>query len=216
MREPTNDVEIERDAKVEMPDGVVLLTDIYHPVGIDDAPTILERTPYGRAGVATMAGPEFAARGYRYVLQACRGTDGSGGIHSYFAEAGDGRDTADWIAGRPWFNGILGTYGGSYMGFTQWALASTRPGYLKAMAVALSTSVRSYSWYPGGSLALEVIIPWDVEATRFNNQAAGAGTTDISPEAIERQMAELRAGFDHLPLGEVIHKLTGVDLQLYR
>ena len=28
-------------------------------------------------------------------------------------------------------------------------------------------------------------------------------------------MAELKAGFDHLPLGEVILRLTGVDLQLY-
>ena len=29
-------------------------------------------------------------------------------------------------------------------------------------------------------------------------------------------MAELRAGFDHLPLGDVIRHLTGVDLQLYQ
>ena len=35
------------------------------------------------------------------------------------------------------------------------------------MAIALSTSVRTYSWYPGGSLALEVIIPWDLGAVRF-------------------------------------------------
>jgi putative CocE/NonD family hydrolase len=29
-------------------------------------------------------------------------------------------------------------------------------------------------------------------------------------------MAQLRAGFDHLPLGDVIHYLTGADLQLYQ
>ena len=216
MRERTNEVEVERDVKVTVSDGTVLLADVYHPVGIGDAPTLLERTPYGRANFASAMGPEFAARGYRYVLQACRGTDGSGGTHSYFAEAGDGRDTADWIASQPWFNGRMGTFGASYMGFTQWALASTKPPYLKAMAVALSTSVRAYSWYPGGSLALEVIIPWDAGATQFNKQANGVPTTDISPEGIERRMAELRAGFDHLPLGEVIHRLTGVDLPLYR
>jgi putative CocE/NonD family hydrolase len=201
VREPTNEIELERDVKVTVSDGTVLLADVYHPVGVDDAPTILERTPYGRENFSAALGPELAGRGYRYVLQACRGTDGSGGTHSYFAEAQDGRDCAEWIAGRSWFNGSLGTYGGSYMGFTQWALASTKPPYLKAMAVALSTSVRSYSWYPGGSLALEVIIPWDAGATRFNKQAMAV---DISPEGIERRMAELRAGFDHLPLGEVI------------
>jgi len=216
MRERTNEVEVERDVKVSVSDGTLLLADVYHPVGVDDAPTILERTPYGRANFASAMGPEFAARGYRYVLQACRGTDGSGGTHSYFAEAGDGRDTADWIASQPWFNGSMGTFGGSYMGFTQWALASTRPPHLKAMAVALSTSVRAHSWYPGGSLALEEIIPWDAGATQFNKQTNAVPTTDISPDGIERRMSELKAGFDHLPLGEVIHRLTGVDLQLYR
>ena len=214
MREPTNEVEVERDAKVTVSDGTVLLADIYHPVAVDDAATIVERTPYGRTNFSAGMGRELAARGYRYVLQACRGTDGSGGTHSYFAEAQDGRDTADWIVARPWFDGNLGTYGGSYMGFTQWALASTKPPYLKAMVVGLSTSVRSFSWYPGGSLALEVIIPWDVGATAFNTLPPAA--TDISPEGIERRMAQLRAGFNHLPLGEVIHELTGVDLPLYR
>src|SRR6202041_1582573 len=198
----TNEVEVERDVKVTVSDGTVLLADVYHPVGVNDAPTLLERTPDGRANFASAMGPEFAARGYRYVLQACRGTDGSAGTHSYFAEASDGRDTADWIASQPWFNGSMGTFGASYMGFTQWALASTKPPYLKAMAVALSTSVRAYSWYPGGSLALEVIVPWDVGATQFNKPPNANTITDVSPEAIERRMAELREAFDHLPLGD--------------
>ena len=50
----------------------------------------------------------------------------------------DGRATADWIAEQTWFDGRLGSYGASYMGFTQWALASTRPPHLQAMVVALS------------------------------------------------------------------------------
>jgi putative CocE/NonD family hydrolase len=215
MRERTNEVDVERDMKVAMPDGAVLLTDIYHPVGVANAPTLLERTPYGRVGLTTGTGQEFAARGYRYVLQACRGTDGSGGSHSYFAEAPDGRATADWIAEQPWFDGRLGSYGASYMGFTQWALGSTKPPYLKAMAIALSTSVRTYSWYPGGSLALEVIIPWDLGAVRFNKPSSGATLTEISPEAIARHMADLRAAFDHLPLGDVIRHMTGEDLELF-
>jgi uncharacterized protein len=216
MRERTNEVEVERDVSVTMPDGAVLLADIYHPVGVEDAPTILERTPYGRRGVSPGAEMEFAARGYRFVRQACRGTDGSNGSHSYFMEAPDGRATADWIAERPWFNGSLGTFGGSYMGFTQWALASTRPPYLKAMAVALSASVRAFSWYPGGSMALEVIILWDLGATRFNKPADTNAITDVSPEAIERRMAEMRGAFNHLPLGDVIRHMTGGDLDLFQ
>src|SRR3954452_124195 len=215
MRRRSNEVEIERDVKVEMPDGVVLLADVSHPVGVDDAPTLLERTPYGRQAIASAMGSEFAARGYRYLIQACRGTDGSGGAHSYFAEAPDGRATADWIHEQPWFDGRLGSYGASYMGFTQWALASTRPPHLQAMVVALSTSVRKFSWYPGDSLALEVIIPWDLGAVHFNKPSSGNIVDDVTPEAVERRMAELRAGFDHLPLGDVIRHLTGEDLPLY-
>jgi uncharacterized protein len=215
MREPTNDVKIERDVRVTMPDGVELLTDVYHPVGVEDAPTILERTPYGRAGPSgTGFGPMLAARGYRYVLQASRGTDGSGGSHSYFEEVPDGRATADWIAEQSWFEGNLGTYGGSYMGYTQWALASTRPPYLKAMAVALCGTVRRFAWYPGGSYALEIIIPWDMGAVNFNKPQQRA-VADLSPQAIARQMATLKAGFDHLPLGDAIKFLSGEDLPLF-
>jgi putative CocE/NonD family hydrolase len=216
VRERTNDIEVERDVKVTMPDGTALLTDIYHPVDVARAPTLLERTPYGRRGPAAGDIAEFASRGYRFVLQACRGTDGSGGAHSYFAEAADGRATADWIAEQPWFEGALGSYGGSYMGFTQWALASTRPPYLKAMAVGLSASVRSFSWYPGASLALEVLIPWDVGAVAFNKNKNTGSQTDTSPEGIQRLLAALRSAFNHLPLGEAIQQVTGEDLELYQ
>ena len=216
VRPRTNEVTVEHDVKVPMPDGVALLTDVYHPVGVDDAPTLLERTPYGRSGFASASGPEFAARGYRYVVQACRGTDGSGGSHSYFAEAADGRATADWITEQPWFDGNLGTFGASYMGFTQWALASTRPPYLKAMVIALSASTRAFSWYPGGSLALEVIIPWDLGAVQFNKPPNANTLSDVSPEGIRRRMAQLKAAFDHLPLGDVVRMATGEDLPLYR
>ena len=37
------------------------------------------------AAVLDAAGPEFARRGYRYVIQACRGTDGS----AVFADESD-------------------------------------------------------------------------------------------------------------------------------
>ena len=215
MRPPTNEVKIERNVPVAMADGVELLADIYHPVAVANAPTLLERTPYGRRGISVMGGPLFAERGYRYVVQACRGTDGSGGSHSYFAEAADGRATADWIATQPWFDGRLGSYGASYMGFTQWALASTRPPHLRAMAVALAASVRRFSWYPGDSYALEIILPWDLGALEFNRPGSGQ-LPDVSPEGIAEQMRRLRQGFAHLPLGDALRFLTGRDLPLYR
>ena len=50
---------------------------------------------------------------------------------------------------------------------------------------------------------------------RFNKPSTAGTLTDISPEAIARHMAELRAAFDHLPLGDVIRHMTGEDLGLF-
>jgi uncharacterized protein len=46
----TYDVLVERDLRVPMPDGVMLLADRYVPRGADKLPTILVRTCYGRRG----------------------------------------------------------------------------------------------------------------------------------------------------------------------
>ena len=51
---------------------------------------------------------------------------------------------------------------------------------------------------------------------QFNKPTSSNIVDDVSPDAVERRMAELRAGFDHLPLGDVILHMTGEDLQLYQ
>src|ERR1700691_4269818 len=87
------------------------------------APVILLRTPYGRQQWA-MLGRLFAERGYQVVIQSCRGTFGSGGEWVPFRNEGaDGRATLRWVAEQPWFGGRLATFGPSYLGITQWAMA---------------------------------------------------------------------------------------------
>ena len=54
-----------------MPDGVELITDVFHPIGIERGPAIVERSGYGRMLMASLA-EAFAERGYRYVLQTVR------------------------------------------------------------------------------------------------------------------------------------------------
>ena len=46
----THAVFVERDLKIAMPDGVLLLADHYVPRGSERPPTILVRCPYGRRG----------------------------------------------------------------------------------------------------------------------------------------------------------------------
>jgi putative CocE/NonD family hydrolase len=153
----------DRDLRMKMADGAELLADRWCPTGAgpDPAPVILLRTPYGRRQWS-MLGRLFAERGYQVVIQSCRGTFGSGGDWVPFRnEEVDGRATLDWIAHQPWFDGRLATFGPSYLGITQWALADVSPGYWKAMALDVTAAnVRDAVVYPSGAFALETALTW--------------------------------------------------------
>jgi putative CocE/NonD family hydrolase len=190
---------VDRNVAVEMPDGVLLTTDVHHPEGCGPFPTLLMRTCYDKVLIGEYLGlGDFVDAGFRVVLQDCRGSGGSGGQQDHLAESVDGRATGDWIAGQPWFDGQLGTFGASYMGFTQWALAVTRPPYLKAMAISLSSARGARSWFPGGSFALDITLPWTM------TMVFGLGRAQ-EPELQQR----LVDGFDHLPLREAAQLTTG-------
>ena len=217
MREATHEVAVERDIPVAMSDGAVLRTDVYRPVGVERAPVILDRTPYGRAimGEFDPMPKLLAERGYCFVLQAVRGTDGSEGDQTFFAERDDSRTTADWVVAQEWCDGRLGTYGPSYMGFVQWALASTAPPYLKAMTVLLSST--HSSWYLGGAPALELMINWDLSALNFLHpqREGGFAADDFTPEGAERKQRRLREAVLHLPIGDAIRHVAGEDHPLF-
>src|SRR5262245_16945020 len=135
-------VDVERGVRLPAGDGVELLTDIYLPRPRTPRPTVLIRCPYGRGEFWGLFARGFAERGYQVVLHSCRGTFGSGGEMTFSAEAADGRAAADWIVTQPWSNGDLGSWGPSYLSFVQWALASTRPPQLKAMAIQIMSADR--------------------------------------------------------------------------
>ena len=197
-------VSVERNVLIEMPDGVELATDVHHPDGKGPFPTLLQRTCYNKDFLSQYVGLDsYLDAGYRIVFQDCRGSGASGGEGDHFAESADGRATGDWIADQPWFDGRLGTFGSSYMGFTQWALAATRPPYLQAMAVGLTNS-RVRSWFPGGSLALDIFLPWSM------TRVFGFGEAE-RPEL----QARLDAAFNHLPLRDAVKVATGQTLAWY-
>ncbi|HVB91943.1 MAG TPA: CocE/NonD family hydrolase [Acidimicrobiales bacterium] len=159
----THDVSVERDLTAKMPDGVALLADRWYPTdpGTSAPPTILLRSPYGRRQLG-MIGRLFAERGYQVLLQSCRGTFGSAGDWVPMRnEQADGRATLEWIAAQPWFDGRLVTFGPSYLGLTQWAVAEDAPDFVKAMALNNTASnFRDAIVYPGGSFALETALTW--------------------------------------------------------
>lgn len=125
---------------VTMRDGVRLATDLYLPPE-RPAPVIVVRTPYGRSTEAScFAGSlqSYARRGYAVVSQDCRGTrDSEPDVWDYYMfEVDDSYDCVGWITQQPWYGGFIGSFGGSYVGQTQWCMA-THP--------AMSTIVPSVS-----------------------------------------------------------------------
>src|SRR6478672_881414 len=127
----TSDYTITRDLRIPMRDGVELLADLYEPTAAS-AGTILVRSPYGfPMPMAIMTGGVYASRGYRVLLARCRGTFGSGGtFEPMVREVDDAADTVEWMRHQPWFEGRFATSGGSYLGFTQWALLMDPPAEL--------------------------------------------------------------------------------------
>ena len=64
----------------------------------------------------------IAAHGYVGVIADTRGKRLSpDSITPFEHDANDGYDIIDWISKQPWCNGKIGMYGGSYLGFSQWA-----------------------------------------------------------------------------------------------
>ncbi|MCW2936204.1 MAG: X-Pro dipeptidyl-peptidase-like protein [Actinomycetia bacterium] len=205
------DVVVERDVAVSAPDGVSLLTDVYLAASRRPLPVILVRSPYGRSGPSGVTGRLFAERGYHAVVQSTRGTSGSGGKVDFDKEATDGRATADWIVEQAWCNGSIGTFGGSYLSFTQYALASTRPPQLKAMATGVWAAERRAPYYYGGSFALGRALSWP--ATVENQEEGGRGA---SLRGVLRARRALVPALAHLPLLDADTVAYGHPVAYYR
>ena len=163
LSKPSYRVKTEIDVKVPMRDGVALSADIYRPDVEGKFPAILVRTPYNNnTEVAINQSKFFAERGYVMVQQDVRGKfDSDGQFYPQKNEANDGYDMDEWIGKQPWFNGKLGTMGGSYVGYTQWAQAVRGSKYLVAMAPQVTTPDLYNNWfYTDGALSYAFSLSW--------------------------------------------------------
>ncbi len=200
-----------RNIRVPMRDGVSLATEHFAPKMAGKHPTILMREPYGLSGFATI-GEVYAERGYNVVLQACRGTDKSGGEFDPFGhERDDGLATLDWIKAQPWFDGRLGTSGPSYLGYAQWAICDALPRQ-SAMAIKVTSAEFRSIVFPGGGLAVGLWLSWiqTVEGLKGNQLRTARR---MFTGGIER--ATLRATM-RLPLRDADKRVTGRIVPFWR
>lgn len=149
---------VHHDLDVPMRDGLTLATDRYEPQAPGRHPTLLMRLPYGRRGFARIA-RAYAERGFNVLVQACRGTEASGGrFNPLVNEREDGLDTITWLREQPWFDGRLGLTGPSYLGFAQWAVSDAAE--VGAMAVKVSSAEFRSVVFPGGAFHLGLWLSW--------------------------------------------------------
>lgn len=146
---------VEKNIMVEMHDGIRLATDIYRLKGAKPSPVLVSRTPYNKNN-PWMDLELFVNAGYVVISQDVRGRYASEGeFNPHANEADDGVDMFAWVAEQPWCNGIIGTFGGSYLGSTQWLPARQNPPALKAMVPEVTFSdMYAGCAYQGGAKVL--------------------------------------------------------------
>lgn len=173
---------VERDLSVPMRDGVCLATDVYRPAASngEPRPVLLRRTPYDkteRPGEPSWA-RMFAEHGYIAVVQDCRGCYASeGAVDFLYPEADDGFDTVAWIRSQPWCDERVATWGASWEGWAQTALAAAGAQGIAAMIPVTSGSDGwSSSIRHGGSLELRWLAwAYGHAAVNRNERRDGAG-----------------------------------------
>jgi uncharacterized protein len=187
--------------RIPMRDGIHLVADHYAPTmpaGSRPTGTLLVRGPYGRGfPFALIFARLYAARGYHVVFQSVRGTFGSAGqFEPMVNEAADGADTVAWLRRQPWFTGRFATIGGSYLGFTQWALLSDPPPELAAAVITAGPHDMLASVWGTGSFAINDFLGWsDLVAHQEDPVRIRAGIRQLrAPRRLARAAAELPIG----------------------
>ncbi len=218
---PRYGVKVEYQLRVPMRDGVLLATDHYRPNAAGDFPTILMRSPYGSRGGSSffgslmqLIGYRFAERGYHVVIQDIRGRFDSGGrFNPLFNEQIDGLDTVQWVREQPWFNGVIGTWGPSYLGLVQWAIVADVPE-IKAMVPSVTGTQLHWVLYPDGAFDLGLAMRWmGIFQLLDRDKDRPFWASALFLWEVERKIAP---AFRHLPIGQADQIALGERVDFYQ
>lgn len=111
----------------------------------------------------------------------------------------DAAATADWITAQPWSDGRIATWGASYLGYCQWALAAAEGPHPAAM-VPVTTSATLGGPVEDGALRLDAIVRWMVILDAMENRALPwwQRFARMAVPAVQRRVYE--PAFTSLPL----------------
>ncbi|MEU2042317.1 CocE/NonD family hydrolase [Nocardia niwae] len=186
-----------RTVRIPTRDGVTLGADLFTPV-VPSKGVLVAVGPYGR-GIAMSVGfaRAFAGQGYTVLFASSRGTADSGGdLDPIRADANDYHDVVTWMREQAWYPGRFGTIGGSYLGYTQWALMSDPPPDLAAAVVTMAPHDFSRHTWGTGSFRFD-LVDWsaDVGAPEDPNPLRGI----LSRAQTRKRVAEVVKSVPMLP-----------------
>ncbi len=203
---------IMRDVAVPMRDGVNLYADVYLPGDGTGGPwpVVLKMTPYDKSGVyeeqsglPDLRNDEvarfFARHEYAAVVTDIRGRYKSEGVAHWIGmgnEGPDGYDTLQWTGKQKWCNGKVGTYGTSWVGYTQLATAVEDPPHLAAM-VPCQAPTNLHDWHIriGGAYVLGPLVK-RVKLLLTSREAREDARVRV---ALERSVERIPEWFSRLP-----------------
>ncbi|HKE63039.1 MAG TPA: CocE/NonD family hydrolase [Micromonosporaceae bacterium] len=207
---------MEKDLPVKLSDGAVVLVDHLLPDGPGPAARVVVwiRSPYGRVSLRGLA-KRFTQAGAHVLIEAMRGTDGSGGrVDGFHYDPADAADMAAWLRGQSWFPGVIVTWGISAIGYAgvvpavagvpEWRLAVLQDSCLSLRSVVYPGEAFAAKTMLGGLASLDLAI-----------RRPGAGFVRglvVSLRAVRKANKILT----RLPLGTADARLVGHPVDCWR
>lgn len=149
---------------LEMTDGTRLRTVCWFPKHQEKLSVVFTRTCYPRQEVElALHAQEYTKRGFGFVVQWCRGVNGSEGKwepNTY--ERQDGLNTLRWITDFPFVKNI-GYWGNSYSASIGWCMADAVPEKVKSMYLGVYGTDRYTSVYKDGLFRQDIFTAWAMD-----------------------------------------------------
>jgi len=230
-------IEVHKDLKIPMRDGIKLVGDAYAEDFSTPRPALVALSPYGKElqALALTMPPQrrpspmwdgcieagdiarVVDNGYVHVIGDLRGSGGSEGEHIGNYNAGgvplgqDAYDFIEWVAAQPWCDGNVGMIGISYFGSMQVLAAAERPPSLKAIFVSGGHYDFYETTYHGGVMWF---MPRAAREGRggdsgwaFTDRVKSRMLETYSPEELEKLVEERLADPDIQAWPNLVHTL---------
>lgn len=153
-----------KEYMIDVSDNIRLRTVCWFPKNKSNLSVVVTRTCYPQQeNELDIHAMEYAKRGYGFVVQWCRGINGSQGEWSpNIYERQDGLVLMNWLSENPFIKNI-GYWGNSYLASAGWCMADAVPSKVKSMYLGVYGTDRYTSVYKDGLLRQDIFTAWAMD-----------------------------------------------------